>query len=79
MYWSNYIFKMLTFPGNPLSLPGVHPVGSKLKAAAPPTNSLQAFMQANDVSNSYPVRCPEGYSQHLATIDVVGINWLPLM
>ncbi|XP_059156142.1 macrophage-expressed gene 1 protein-like [Physella acuta] len=65
--------------GNPLSLPGVRPVGSKLKAAAPPTNSLQAFMQANDVASSYPVRCPEGYSQHLATIDVgCAINYCVL-
>nr|KAI8739650.1 macrophage-expressed gene 1 protein-like [Biomphalaria glabrata] len=35
-----------------------------------PKNGLQAFIsQNNDGSTSYPMRCPEGYSQHLATVD----------
>uniref|UniRef100_A0A2C9M730 MACPF domain-containing protein n=1 Tax=Biomphalaria glabrata TaxID=6526 RepID=A0A2C9M730_BIOGL len=33
-------------------------------------NELQSNMsQNNDGSTSYPMRCPDGYSQHLATID----------
>uniref|UniRef100_A0A2C9KLA9 MACPF domain-containing protein n=1 Tax=Biomphalaria glabrata TaxID=6526 RepID=A0A2C9KLA9_BIOGL len=34
------------------------------------TNELQSNMSQNiDGSTSYPMRCPDGYSQHLATID----------
>uniref|UniRef100_A0A2C9JCU5 MACPF domain-containing protein n=1 Tax=Biomphalaria glabrata TaxID=6526 RepID=A0A2C9JCU5_BIOGL len=33
-------------------------------------NGLQSFMSQNhDGSTSYPMRCPDGYSQHLATVD----------
>uniref|UniRef100_A0A2C9KAA2 MACPF domain-containing protein n=1 Tax=Biomphalaria glabrata TaxID=6526 RepID=A0A2C9KAA2_BIOGL len=56
--------------GNPLAADGVSPVGSQQKAAGA-ENSLKAFMaQQKDDSQSYPMRCSEGYSQHLATVDV---------
>ncbi|KAK6993904.1 macrophage-expressed 1 protein [Biomphalaria glabrata] len=56
--------------GNPLAVNGVSPVGSQQKATVS-GNSLKAFMaQQNDDSQSYPMRCSEGYSQHLATVDV---------
>ncbi|BFZ08575.1 hypothetical protein BsWGS_11615 [Bradybaena similaris] len=51
--------------GNPLAADGVHPVGSKKVAA---TNSLKSFMERN--GNSWPSKCPDGYSQHLATDDM---------
>lgn len=55
--------------GNPLASEGVHPVG--LKVQAKPKNSLKSFMeQQNGAGGSYPMRCPEGYSQHMATVDV---------
>ncbi|GFO45023.1 reverse transcriptase [Plakobranchus ocellatus] len=59
--------------GNPLASAGVHPVGSnggdgKLKAPAP--NSLQSFMARTSGPESWPSRCPDGYSQHLATQDM---------
>uniref|UniRef100_A0A2C9JLK0 MACPF domain-containing protein n=1 Tax=Biomphalaria glabrata TaxID=6526 RepID=A0A2C9JLK0_BIOGL len=35
-----------------------------------PKNGLQAFIsQNNDGSTSYPMRCPDGYGQHLAAVD----------
>uniref|UniRef100_A0A0B7B0Q7 receptor protein-tyrosine kinase n=1 Tax=Arion vulgaris TaxID=1028688 RepID=A0A0B7B0Q7_9EUPU len=55
--------------GNPLAAEGVKPVGSNGgKAAAP--NSLRVFMAANTDPSVWPSRCPDGYSQHLATDDL---------
>ncbi|BFZ08576.1 hypothetical protein BsWGS_11613 [Bradybaena similaris] len=48
--------------GNPLAAGGVHPEGSN-KA----THSLKSFMHRN---GNWPSKCPDGYSQHLATDDM---------
>jgi hypothetical protein len=55
--------------GNPLAADGVSPVGlNENKEPAP--NSLRAFMEVQSGPGNYPSRCPEGYSQHLATNDL---------
>ncbi|KAH9492026.1 Macrophage-expressed protein 1 protein [Bulinus truncatus] len=55
--------------GNPLAADGVSPVGLEAKSST--LNSLKSFMaRQSDPSTTYPMRCPEGYSQHLATVDM---------
>ncbi|CAG5120709.1 unnamed protein product [Candidula unifasciata] len=51
--------------GNPLAAEGAHPVGAKKAAVA---NTLRSFMENSE--NSWPSKCPEGYSQHIATDDM---------
>jgi hypothetical protein len=62
-------FSCLT--GNPLAVDGVVPVGVKLNdGSAHQLPKLRSFMEAQSGSRTYPSRCPEGYSQHLATDDL---------
>ncbi|KAK0044625.1 macrophage-expressed 1 protein-like isoform X1 [Biomphalaria pfeifferi] len=54
--------------GNVLSAERLNSVGFHENLAA--KNSLKVFMAGKvDASEHYPMRCPEGYSQHLATVD----------
>ncbi|XP_055882083.1 macrophage-expressed gene 1 protein-like [Biomphalaria glabrata] len=54
--------------GNVLSAEKFNSVGFHENLAA--KNSLKVFMAGKvDASEHYPMRCPEGYSQHLATVD----------
>ncbi|KAK6993903.1 macrophage-expressed 1 protein [Biomphalaria glabrata] len=54
--------------GNVLSAERLNSVGFHENLAA--ENSLKVFMAGkDDASEHYPMRCPEGYSQHLATVD----------
>ncbi|KAH9492031.1 Macrophage-expressed protein 1 protein [Bulinus truncatus] len=55
--------------GNPLAVKGMNPVG--LKENSYSQNSLKSFMaKQSDPFTAYPMRCPEGYSQHLVTVDM---------
>ncbi|KAH9492027.1 Macrophage-expressed protein 1 protein [Bulinus truncatus] len=51
--------------GNPLATRASYPVGTDAK------NSLRSYLEKlSDASSAYMMGCPEGYSQHLATVDV---------
>ncbi|CAL1539271.1 unnamed protein product [Lymnaea stagnalis] len=54
--------------GNPLAVGGVQPVGEKLRVQA--SNSLKTFMGSHVGDESLPQKCPNGYSQHLVTMEM---------